>query len=421
MNNDDFSFDGYMFEGPKKNRRKDKGRGSIAITIAVCMICSFVFGLGGGVLAFNYAVKTHGTQAEGSAAAETAIPVVPTPASTAAAAGSPIKTTSGREEATLTYKEIVNEAADSVVEIATQAIYNSYFSQQSIYTGAGSGVIVSQDGYIVTNNHVVSGASTIAVRTKDGESYEAMLVATDADTDLALLKIEASGLKPIVFGDSGALEVGDVVVAIGNPLGTLGGTVTQGIISALDRDLTIDGEKMTLLQTDASVSPGNSGGALVNDRGELVGIVNAKSSMTGVEGIGFAIPSNHVKEIIDQLLQHGYVTGRVFLGIMPLEISSQQHAMMYGVKEIGLYVYAVVEGSGAEAAGLQQGDLIRSINGQTLTTADELNTVLEGCSVGDIVSIVVERKGREVVVQATLGEKVPEGYGANTLAPKEKA
>ena len=226
-------------------------------------------------------------------------------------------------------------------------------------TGAGSGVIISEDGYLITNNHVINGASTIQVRTSDGTTYDAVLVGTDSKTDVAVLKINASGLRPVTFGDSDNLNVGETAVAIGNPLGELGGTVTNGIISAKDRSITLDNQQMTLLQTNAAINPGNSGGGLFNSRGELIGMVVAKSSGSDVEGLGFAIPSNLVSKIAQELIANGYVTGRPALGVTVLSIENAQTAMQYGVSSLGVYITDVESGSAADKAGLQAGDRMR--------------------------------------------------------------
>ena len=208
-----------------------------------------------------------------------------------------------------TTSEIVKKTADSVVEIATEGVVTGNFAQQYVTKGAGSGVIISADGYIITNHHVIEDAKTIKVTLRDGQtSYDATLIGSDEDNDIALLKVNAEGLTPATFGDSSSLAVGDYVVAIGNPLGTLGGTVTDGIISALAREVTIEGKNMTLLQTNAQISPGNSGGGLFNANGELVGVVNAKDSATEVEGIAFAIPINNVIDLIKDLQNYGYVS-----------------------------------------------------------------------------------------------------------------
>ena len=200
--------------------------------------------------------------------------------------------------------DIVEKCKDSVVEITTESVSsgNSIFGQY-VSQGAGSGVIISEDGYIVTNNHVVSGATSLKVTTTDGTEYDASVVGKDSQTDLAVIKVDANNLQPATLGDSDILQVGDPAIAIGNPLGELGGTVTTGIISATDRQITIDDETMTLLQTDAAINPGNSGGALLNMSGELIGINSAKLSDTDVEGMGYAIAISDVKDSINTMLQ----------------------------------------------------------------------------------------------------------------------
>lgn len=190
----------------------------------------------------------------------------------------------------LSVAEVVKNVADTVVEITTTNVVTDRFYGQYITSGAGSGVIISENGYIITNHHVIDGARTITVRLTDGSEFSAKLVGSDADTDIAVLKIQATGLSYAVMGSSASLVVGQEVVAIGNPLGSLGGTVTDGIISALDRTVVVDGHKMTLMQTNAAINPGNSGGGLFNRAGELIGIVNAKQADTGIEGLGFAVP-----------------------------------------------------------------------------------------------------------------------------------
>lgn len=217
--------------------------------------------------------------------------------------------------------EIVDQTAPSVVEVFTETKKVSNWFQEYVMEGAGSGVILSEDGYIVTNHHVIDGASTIKVRTNNGQTYEAALKGTDSKTDLAVLKIEATDLLPAKLADSSAVRVGDFVIAIGNPLGELGGTVTEGIISAKDREITIDGQTMTLLQTSAAVNPGNSGGGLFDLEGKLVGVVNSKSSGSDIEGLAFAIPANTVQIITQELIQHGYVTGRPQLGISVTQLT----------------------------------------------------------------------------------------------------
>lgn len=307
----------------------------------------------------------------------------------------------------LSIPEIAEMAAPSVVEITTEVIVTGQRTPQYVSEGAGSGVIITEDGYIVTNNHVIEGAEKITVRLVTGDEYIAALIGTDEQTDVAIIKIEASGLSPAALGDSSTLVVGNQVVAIGNPLGQLGGTVTDGIISALDRDITLDDQTMSLLQTNAAINPGNSGGGLFDGSGNLIGIVVAKSSGTDVEGLGFAIPINDVKSVMLELMQNGYVRGRIELGMTFLDIASNQEAMMYRVSQTGVYILKVTGGSNAETAGLRSGDLVVSVEGTEVSTAAEIMSVIDGYEVGDSIEIKVMRSSEEKVSTLTLEESKP--------------
>ena len=294
---------------------------------------------------------------------------------------------------------------NSVVEIRTESVTNSLFLRQFVTEGAGSGVIISEDGYIVTNNHVIQDARAITVALHDGTTSEAQLIATDSKMDIGVIKIEASGLTPAILGDSDSLSVGEPVVAVGNPLGQLGGTVTDGIVSALDREIILNNERRNLLQTNAAINPGNSGGGLFNADGELVGIVVAKSSGEDVEGLGFAIPINDAKPIIEDLIAQGYVGGRVSLGVTALDLTSPQLAAQYGYKTPGVYVQSVVENSSAAAGGLQPGDCFVSINGTAIEAISDVTTILNDSSVGDQLEVTVKRDGKIVELTITLQEK----------------
>ena len=287
--------------------------------------------------------------------------------------------------------QIAAKAMDSVVEIATETKATGNFMQQYVTEGAGSGVIIREDGLVVTNHHVIDGATAITVRLRSGVEYDATLIGTDVNTDIALLKINAEGLKAAELGDSDKLSVGDKVVAIGNPLGSLGGTVTDGIISALERQIVIDGQVMTLLQTNAAINPGNSGGGLFNEAGQLIAIVNAKSSGEGIEGLGFAIPLNIARPVFEDLLNYGYVKNRVYLGIDMLDITSDSDARYYGVPSKGTYINSVVAGSDGERAGLKSADMIKSINGKEVTSSSSVTSEINRCSVGDTLEITVVR------------------------------
>ena len=287
--------------------------------------------------------------------------------------------------------EIAAKTMDSVVEITTETISRDSFMRQYVTSGAGSGVIVREDGLIVTNNHVIEGATAITVRLRSGEEYEATLIGTDEESDIAVVRIDATGLPAAVIGDSSSLRVGDVVVAIGNPLGSLGGTVTDGIISALERQITIDGQTMTLLQTNAAINPGNSGGGLFNASGELIGVVNAKSSGSDIEGLGFAIPINTAKAVMEDLINYGYVRGRTMLGVTMLDIYSDSYVRYYGVPGQGTYISSVADGSDAQKAGLKSADMIISLNGSAVTSSKDVTDILHQSSVGDTLTFEIER------------------------------
>ena len=288
----------------------------------------------------------------------------------------------------LNIPEIYNLVSDSVVEIITESMQLSGFMGQYISSGAGSGVIYSEDGYIITNYHVINNASKITVRLKNGSKYEAKVIGKDQKTDIALLKIDETGLLPAFFGDSDEIIVGEMAVAIGNPLGELGGTITEGIISALDREIIIQNESMVLLQTTAAINPGNSGGGLFNGRGELVGTVNAKTSGSNIEGLGFAIPSNIVKNVTQQLMDYGYVKGRPGLGVSIFEVTDARTAILYRLPGIGLYITNASEGN-----MLSIGDRIISFNGKEITRLADLKKEIDSHKVGENVKVKIERDG----------------------------
>ena len=302
----------------------------------------------------------------------------------------------------LSIPEVVALVENSVVEIKTEIA--SAYRGSYIREGAGSGVIISENGYIATNNHVIEGASKISVTLKNGETFEAKVIGADSMSDIAVLKIETTGLSPVVFGNSDNLIVGQTAIAIGNPLGSLGGTVTNGIISSLSRDITIDGVDMTLLQTNSAVNPGNSGGGLFNGYGELIGIVNAKSMGEDIEGLGFAIPINTAKKIIEELISDGTIKGRVKLGVSLIDIDSEAAATEYEVKEYGVYIYSIEKNSAADKAGLKEKDLILEINKVAIETSDEVKKEISKHKVGDKITIVVLRGTEKVTVTATLQE-----------------
>ena len=291
----------------------------------------------------------------------------------------------------LSVQEIIAKNENSVVAISTESVATDFWARQYVTEGAGSGVIYSEDGYIITNNHVIEGASNIKVTLNDGNSTNARLIATDKQTDLAVIKIEASGLIPVTISKEEDLCVGGLVVAIGNPLGTLSGTATEGIISALEREIVLEGKSMSLIQTSASINPGNSGGGLFDQYGNLAGIVVAKSSGSDVEGLGFAIPCDKVATVTKSLIENGYVEGRPAAGISIIDLTDAQNAMQYGVSITGVYIQEVY-GENAKKAGLKPGDMVYYIDDVKVTSSTMLIKEIQKHEIGDKVTFTIIRE-----------------------------
>ncbi len=302
------------------------------------------------------------------------------------------------QEGGLSWQEIYDAAISSVVSLTCTS---------SSSTSTGTGVIFSDQGYIVTNNHVVEGAAAITVQLTDGRILDGTLVGADAVSDLAVLYVNADNLQAAEFGDSDALRVGDAVAAIGDPLGVeFRGTMTDGIISAINRDVTVSGRTMTLIQTNAALNAGNSGGPLLNCYGQVVGIntmkISAFADDSGVEGLGFAIPSTTVKEVVDQLIAQGYVSGRPTLGITGQAVT--RFDQYYFRLPAGLYITAVEAGSDAESQGIEPGDMLISVNDTQIASQEDLTAVISGLAVGDTVEAVIYRSGSYYTLTLTLGE-----------------
>lgn len=310
---------------------------------------------------------------------------------------SPASVPNMTQEGGLSLQEIYQKASPSAVSISATSRTGK---------ASGSGIIMSADGYIITNCHVVEGASELSVSLYDGRSCDAQLIGKDQATDLAVLKITAQDLTAAEFGDSDQVQVGDIAVAIGDPLGIeLRGTMTEGIISAINRNLTIEGRSMTLLQTTAALNEGNSGGPLINCYGQVIGINTAKIGSTyrsGVEGLGFAIPINTAKEIVDQLISTGFVPGRPSLGV-ETTVLEYQYRVFYDLPE-GLYVSNVERNSSAWNTGLRKGDTILSIDGNRIRSQEDLNSVLSGYKSGDTVNILIYRSRRQYQGELVLQE-----------------
>ena len=305
---------------------------------------------------------------------------------------------------------VYSQNVQSVVLISCEMTSTSYFGQTT-GTSTGTGFIITEDGYVVTNYHVVEGANVIYVSTHDNEKYPAVLVGQDKTNDVAVLKMEAEKALPYAtLGSSNDLAVGDQVVAIGNPLGDLTATLTVGYVSAKDRDVTTEGATINMIQTDAAINSGNSGGPLFNMKGEVVGITTAKysgSSSSGatIEGIGFAIPIDDVASMIDDLINYGYVTG-AYLGVMVSDMDAES-ASYYGMP-VGAYVAEVTPGYAAEKAGLQVKDIIVALGDYEVTSVSELTRALRNFEAGETTTVTIYRGGAEKVLPITLDEKPQE-------------
>ena len=416
-------------EHPETNRARRQGRLSVGVGLFLtCLVLTTIIGLFGGLMISNY---THNNYVMYAEKAETA-PVqrelqqaVPEPAqaggeSEAKAESNAADAKAGTmaafaENNQFTKAQIVEMSAPSVVGIdtVTTVTTNNFwygYGQSYEAPGSGSGVILTEEGYIATCAHVVEGAKSVKVTLNDDTSYDATIVGTDKKNDIAIIKIEAKNLTPAIVGDSTILTVGSEVIAIGNPLGELRGTATAGIISATNRTIEVEGQAMTLIQTDAAISPGNSGGGLFDATGKLIGIVNAKVSDSRAEGLGFAIPVNSVLDEISDLLNYGYVTGRPYLGVSTQDVTlrSRDRMWYYSDGTRCVLVEKVMPGSAAEAAGIQSGDLILKLEDEQITSGDALSGAISAYKPGDKATLTIQRDGKESTVEVTFGEYKPQ-------------
>ena len=298
---------------------------------------------------------------------------------------------------------IAEELGPTVVGISNLRVSSNIFNRGLVEQGSGSGIIISEDGYIVTNYHVIDNAERIQVSVADGRQFIAEIKGSDSETDLAVLKIEAKGLPSAILGNSNDIKVGELVVAIGNPLGyEFARSVTVGVISAKERNITIEDRKYKLIQTDAAINPGNSGGALVNSQGQLIGINSAKLVIPGVEGMGFAIPISDAKPVIDELIDKGFIS-RPSLGIWGFaidEITANENDI-----SIGIYIDEIISSGAAQKAGLRKGDIIVSINGEKISIFDELSDQLKQFKPGDKIEVTIMRENVRKKVSLILGER----------------
>ena len=399
---------------------KRKGRSIGMAVLFACTAIAVVIGLFAGVLIVNRMFDRSSASTELPAVtAAPAVSITAEPSSDPDAMaqnllhGESAQTATGfAYDGQYTRAQVVEMAAPSVVGI--DAIFEqtvSYWGQRQTYDapGSGSGVILTEDGYIATCAHVVNGAKSIRVTLNDDTSYDATIVGVDTRNDIAIIRIEAQNLVAASLGDSSMLTVGEDVIAIGNPLGELRGTATSGIISAVRRTVEVEGNTMELVQTDAAISPGNSGGGLFNSSGKLIGIVNAKVSDTSAEGLGFAIPVNNVLGEINDLLNYGYVTGRAYLGVYTQNVTLRSnYGYFFSSGTNCVQIADVVEGGAADRAGLKTGDLILAIDGNAVSSNSDLTDLIARYNAGDTATFTVQRDGERSEVQVTFGEYAPD-------------
>ena len=390
-------------EPPKK--KKGLSAGKIIAIVLVCSLLGGCLGVGATLLLGN---KRSGT--------------TPAQSSTTVYVGErqteTVNTTRTDTSEQLTPREVYAQNVNSTVGITT-SITTNYWGYQTTSAASGSGFILTEDGYILTNYHVIENSNSVQVTTYDNTAYSASIVGYDESNDIAVLKIDATGLTPVVLGDSDGLYVGDEVMAIGNPLGELTFSLTVGYVSAMDREVTLSsGTTMDLIQTDAAINSGNSGGALFNTYGEVVGITNAKysssssSSSASIDNIGFAIPINHVKGIVTSIIEKGYIV-KPYIGVSVTSVSSEM--ISYGLPK-GAAVKVIAEGSPAEESGLKVNDIVTAINGEEITTSSELVKIVSAAQPGDVLTLTVYRQGEaeRLTITLTVGEKQQEALANNT-------
>lgn len=371
---------------PVQPKKHHGGVGRVVALILSCAVISAACGFGGAILAQN-----------GSSTGKTTVQQSNRTATTVN-----VKKVDG--QTLMSPAEVYASTVNSVVSINCSAVSTNIFGQQTESASSGSGFIYTADGYIVTNQHVVANASSINVTLYNGDTYPATLVGSDSDYDVAVLKIDAKDLPAVTLGSSTDVNVGDTVLAIGNPLGELTFSMSQGIVSCVNRAINVEGTPFNMIQVDASINPGNSGGPLMNLYGEVVGIVSAKYSSyanTTVEGLGFAIPINDVQSIIKDIIENGSVGNKAYMAITAGTMT-QQMAAQYKINATeGVFVYSVEDGGAGDKAGLKLGDVITKLNDTQITSMEDLSAAKKGFKAGDTVTLTVLRDGKEITTQLT--------------------
>ena len=376
-----------------------KNRMGLKIT-ALALVCALLGGaIGGGIV---YGVGRSSSDAVVNSSGRTVSQVS-------------LKTVDGKTE--MTDAEVYAANVNSVVSINTTGTAGTNIFGQPVQTASsGSGFILTTDGYIVTNHHVIADADSVKVTLYNGDTYDATVVGGDEDYDIAVLKIDAEDLQPVTLGDSSKLNVGDRVLAIGNPLGELTFSMSGGMVSSVNRTINVDGTPFNMIQTDASINPGNSGGPLFNSYGEVVGIVSAKYSSysnESVEGLGFAIPINDVWSMIEDIMTNGYVTNKPYLGATVGTMTEQMAAQYRYDITSGVFIYSVEEGGAADKAGLRMGDVITKVGDTEVNTMEDLNAAKKQYSAGDTVTMTIDRQGETLTVEITWGS-VPQEQQVTT-------
>ncbi|MBQ3090451.1 MAG: trypsin-like peptidase domain-containing protein [Oscillospiraceae bacterium] len=398
---------------PPRREKRPSGKGRIAITALALILAFCLFGGGTGFLVYNLlSGEKEPVSTEDTLPTEIPAEAPSSDVQISDRADYEIGSASVQAGERMDQSQIYEAYSGSVVSIEVQTARG---------IGAGTGFVITEDGYVMTCYHVVEGYQALSCTFADTTSYKATYVGGDADADLAILKIEGeTPFQPMLIGNSDLLPVGSTVTTIGNALGTFPNTLTSGRVSGLDRALTMsDGTVMNVLQTDCTVNSGNSGGPLFNEYGEVIGVVNAKYSNSGysseaaIEGIGFAIPINDAMAILDDLIQHGYITGKPYLGISVSTVSSIT-AQQYSNMVVGAYVQGVESGSCSEKAGLQVGDIITQVNGTDITTYEELIDAKNALRAGDEMTVTVFRENTYLTMVITLDEEVPESAAGPT-------
>jgi serine protease Do len=402
--------------GEQKKQKKPRKKLSTGLKVtALVLVVALLGGVGGGAimasvvknLNFDSATPTMTTtnlQQDGQTSTDTANTLTATGDST------PILTTKNSGDKTMTPSEVYARYASAVVAISVESTTTNVFGQATSQASSGSGFIISSDGYIVTNYHVIENATSVTVSLYDETSYDATIVGYDSANDVALLKINATGLNTVAIGDSDDIEVGEQVAAIGNPLGELTFTLTCGYVSALDRVINTDGKPINMFQTDAAINPGNSGGPLFDMAGNVIGITTAKYASSSIEGLGFVIPINDVMSIVNDLAQYGRVVNRAYLGVT---VSNMTDAGKYNLPD-GAYIESVTEGSCADKAGIQAGDIVTGLGDTKIESYSDLVTALRNYKAGDTTTITVYQAGAYKDLTITFDERPADADTSST-------